>query len=179
MLTTAGAARFHGLEARYIHFRIQLDLPDGSFLVAVKLDQPWHIDTIIELHEHALFIVFNMLDTIAWDIIFAAPDELDQSWRLLPRLADVFLLSPITRVSASCPIRPERSIPLVVTHLSLDREEITRGSVGAAPFEEPYILVFGNSLDHKGLEPALATLADAFPYTHIVAIGAEPRALRW
>jgi glycosyltransferase involved in cell wall biosynthesis len=174
VLTTAVAARFHKIEARYSDFRTQLDRPDGSFLVAVRLDQPWHLHTIIELHEHAVFIAFNMLDTIAWDIIFAAPDGLDQSWRLLPRLADALLfISNFTRERFMLRFRSERSIPSVVTHLSLDRDEVMRGSVGNAPFEEPYILIFGNSFDHKGLEPAMTTLADAFPFTRIVAIGGK------
>jgi glycosyltransferase involved in cell wall biosynthesis len=174
VMTSAAAARFHKLDSRYRHFRIQLDRPDDSYLVVVRLDQPWDLRTIIELHEHGLFIVFNMLDTIAWDIIFAAPDGLDQSWRLLPRLADGFLfISNYTRERFIFRFRPDRSIPLVVTHLSLDREEIAPDPVGTTTFEEPYILVFGNAYDHKGLEPTLASLADAFPYTRIVAFGGK------
>jgi glycosyltransferase involved in cell wall biosynthesis len=174
VMASAAAARFHQLEVRYGQFRIQLDRPAGSFLVAVRLDQPWALHTIRELHEHALFIVFNMLDTISWDIIFTAPDGLDQSWRLLPRLADAFLfISNYTRDRFIFRFKPDRSIPLVVTHLSLNLEEMARGSVATAPLEEPYILVFGNNLDHKCLEPTVASLVDAFPYTRIVAIGSD------
>jgi glycosyltransferase involved in cell wall biosynthesis len=174
VLTTAAAARFHELDARYSHFRIQLDRPEGYFLVAIRLDQPWHLDTIMELHAHALFIVFNILDTITWDINLISAQEFDRCCRLLARLADAFLfISNYTRDRFLFRFKPDRSIPLIVTHLSLDRWELVRGPVGAAPFEEPYILIFGNNYDHKGLEPTLATLTDAFPYTRIVVIGTE------
>jgi glycosyltransferase involved in cell wall biosynthesis len=172
VLTSTAAALFHELESRYSIFRIQIDRPEGRYLVAIRLDQPWSLDTILELHEHALFIAFNIQDTIAWDIIFAAPDGLDQVWRLLPHLADALLfISNYTRERFIFRFRPDRSMPLVVAHLSLDIQDLTRGSIGASPFEEPYILIFGNSLDHKAVAPTLATLADAFPYTRIVAVG--------
>jgi glycosyltransferase involved in cell wall biosynthesis len=115
-------------------------------------------------------------------VIFTAPPRLDICWRLLPRLADAFLfISNYSRDRFSFRFRPDPAIPLVVTHLSLDRDEMTRGCTravrsavsGAGPAEEPYILIFGNGYDHKGLDPAVAVLSDAFPYTRIVAIGAE------
>ncbi|WP_431284615.1 glycosyltransferase [Humitalea sp. 24SJ18S-53] len=173
VLATLAAARFHKLEARYPHFRIQVDAPRGCFLAAIRLDQPWDVNTVSELHSHALFLAFNMLDTIAWDIIYSAPDRLDRSWRVLAQMADAFLfISHYTRDRFVFRFRPDAAIPLVVTHLSLSGAEATCDVLRSEPAPAPYILVFGNTYDHKGLKHAVATLADAFPYTRIVVIGA-------
>ncbi|MBB3769482.1 hypothetical protein FHS55_000068 [Angulomicrobium tetraedrale] len=54
---------------------------------------------------------------------------------------------------------------------SLDPVETAPPSDSVPGTDEPYILVFGNSYDHKLVDPTLATLSDAFPYANIVALG--------
>jgi glycosyltransferase involved in cell wall biosynthesis len=174
VVASSAAARFHNLENRYKHFHFEFDQLMGHFLVAVRLNQPWASDTIVELHEHALFIAFNMLDTIAWDIMYSVPREVDQTWRLLAIVADGLLfISNYTRERFVFRFKPCQSTVLVVAHLSMKHDELTRGSVMPAPFAEPFILVFGNTYDHKGVPPTLMTLVDAFPFIRIVAVGLE------
>jgi glycosyltransferase involved in cell wall biosynthesis len=176
VMTSRVAGAFHELAASYPKFRIGPDRPEGGFLAAVRLDQPWDLHTIAELHAHAVFVVFNMLDTITWDIIFPAPVGLDQAWRLMPRLADGFLfISEYTRRRFLFRFGSNPGVPLVVTHLSLHREEVLgcTCATGTAAVDEPYILLFGNRFDHKTVAPTLVSLTDAFPFTRIVAIGSD------
>ena len=88
LVATKAAAQFHRLAARFPDFALQLDRPTGSYLACVLLNQPWSVERIVELHRCALLILFNMLDTIAWDIVGATPAALDQTWRLMARIAE-------------------------------------------------------------------------------------------
>lgn len=174
VLASSASARFHDLERRFPRFRYRLDRLEGSYVAAVLLNQPWSVDAMIDLHGRAVFVVFNMFDTISWDILYPGPDGLDEAWRMMGRLADGLLfLSDYTRSRFVFRFRPSPSIPLVVTHLSVESAEVTRGPVGDAPFREPYLLVFGNDYDHKAVGPTIATLTDAFPFLRIVALGLE------
>ena len=56
----------------YYGFEIQCDAPEGRFFAAVLLNQPWSFAAIRELHDLAGLIMFNILDTISWDIIYVA-----------------------------------------------------------------------------------------------------------
>ena len=65
----APAAAFHELPIRYPQFRHFHGEPEGAYAAAVMPHQPWAMPTVADLHRSALGIVFNMLDTIAWDVI--------------------------------------------------------------------------------------------------------------
>jgi hypothetical protein len=180
-LVSSAAARFHGISGRFSHLRVQLDQPAGSYLAAVLLNQPWSAEQVAELHDRAAIIAFNMLDTIAWDTIYpVASDGVDETWRLIARLSDgLVFISNFTRDRFVFRFMPDPGIPLVVSHLSMSADELARGPVGNAPFDEQYLLLIGNNYDHKDVRPTLATLTDAFPYTRIVVLGAKgPRSSR-
>jgi glycosyltransferase involved in cell wall biosynthesis len=174
MLATTAAAKYHDLARRFGGFALRLDQPDGSFLAAVRLDQPWSLDTIAELHERCVVALFYMLDTILWDIIYPAPDGLDRAWRALASLADGLLFdSDFTRQRFAFRFAPDPAMPLEVAYLSLAADDWSHGPVGLSPVNRPYLFVVGNSYDHKDVEPTLATLVDAFPLTPIIALGAD------
>jgi glycosyltransferase involved in cell wall biosynthesis len=174
VLATSGAARFHDLERRFPKFRYRFDRLEGSYVAAVLLNQPWSIEAMVDLHGRAVFVVFNMFDTISWDILYPGPEGLDEVWRMMGRLADGLLfISDYTRRRFCFRFRPDPMVPLVVTHLSVDPSETMLGPLGKSQLVEPYLLVFGNDYDHKAVGPTLMTLTDAFPFLLIVALGPD------
>lgn len=174
VLVSEAAAQFHGLAAHIDGLHLQLDRPSGTFLAAVHLSQPWSVETIAELHRVAAIIVFNVLDTIAWDIIYAAPEGLDRVWHLLAQLSDGLLfISDFSRQRFDFRFRPNPSIATEVMHLTMLTDELVSAMTENSPVAEPYLLIMGNNYDHKGVQSTLESLVDAFPYLSIMAIGID------
>src|ERR1019366_3558628 len=71
------AAEFFDFETRYPWWGLHYDTPVGTYAVAIMLNQPWGYTRVRELHEHALINVYNMLDTISWDIMYSSDDHLE------------------------------------------------------------------------------------------------------
>jgi len=167
-------ARFHGLKARFSCFEIQLDRPRGSFFAAILLSQPWSFQTITELHKLASIIVFNMLDTIAWDIIYPASDDLGRIWSTIGQIADGLLFnSKFSLDRFRFRFAPSNKTLLKVTYHSVVADEIIPKAVLKNSIEKPFLLVIGNKYDHKDVTPTLSILVQAFPSTRIVAIGID------
>ncbi|WP_246564668.1 glycosyltransferase [Ancylobacter sonchi] len=174
VLASARAAAFHKLAATFPQFEIQHDAPKDGFLAAILLNQPWSVDAVRDLHAAAGLVMFNMLDTIAWDIIYAALPGLDRTWRVLGQMADtIFFNSAYSRDRYVFRFDPDPRIPLVVTHHSMAPADIVREPDPSERAGEPYLAVIGNDYDHKDIVPTLATLAEAFPYTQIVSVGVK------
>jgi glycosyltransferase involved in cell wall biosynthesis len=177
VLVSKPAAEFHHLRERHRKFRLIYDHPRDTYSVAVLLNQPWGLSTIAELHRHALLILFNMLDTISWDVLYVCDESLDAVWRFIARYSDGLLFnSQFTCDRFRKRFPPQAAIAERTTHLSLAIEE----QVDPLALEEPvgdYILVFGNDYDHKDVRRTLQILADAFPFCKFVAIGIEKVAL--
>ncbi len=172
VLASKEAAYFHKLSERFSCFGIQLDRPRGSFVAAVLLNQPWSFSTITELHRLASIIVFNMLDTIAWDVIYAASDDLGRIWSLIGQLADGILFnSKFSLDRYRFRFTPSSKVLLKVTYHSVVADEIIPKDIAHNSLDEPFLLVMGNKYDHKDVTPTLSTLVQAFPFTRIVAIG--------
>src|SRR5208283_742477 len=53
ILVLPAAAEFHRLAQRYPEMRQLHDQPVGEYTAAVRLNQPWAISTVAELHRHA------------------------------------------------------------------------------------------------------------------------------
>ena len=171
VLSSLAAAQFHKLAYRYPAFNQLHDAPVGQFAAVFMLNQPWSVATINELHRHGYLVGFNILDTIAWDILYPAPQDLVWAWRFIARHSD--LLTFISRFSqerfrqrfpVSSGVR-ERAI-----HLSLLPEDYTRQRFRGISVAE-HVLLFGNHYDHKGIQSAIRELTAAFPRQSFVVIG--------
>ncbi|WP_425106164.1 glycosyltransferase [Ancylobacter sp.] len=174
VLVAEEAARFHRLKVLFPSFDFQHGGPQGGFMAAILLDQPWAISTIRDLHHVAGLIMFNMLDTIAWDIIYAAVPGLGRAWTVLGQVADtLFFISAYSRDRYVFRFYPDERLPLLVTHLSMDPAEIVGDPEAGRVADAPYVLVMGNSYDHKDVAATLSSLSTAFPYTSFISIGAK------
>lgn len=171
VLANAAASQFHCLAERYPHFRQSRDQIAGYYAAVFTLNQPWEVGTIAEVHSHGFLIGFNILDTIAWDILYVPSERLARTWRFVSHYSD--MLTYISRFSQErfrfrFPVAP--GVAERVVHLSLSANEQSR-----APFHniatEEHVLLFGNSYDHKGIEPALRQLTAAFPTQSFVVLG--------
>lgn len=174
VLATSKASATHRLAERFPGFEIQHDEPKGSFMAIVLLNQPWAVAWLREMHGCAALISANMLDTILWDIMFVSNPGLRRAWSLLGQCADLlFFNTAYSRDRYAFRFRPRADLPSVVTHHSMVAGEITHPSAGPRAIPERYVLVMGNSYDHKDLRRTLALLSDAFPFLQLACIGDE------
>jgi glycosyltransferase involved in cell wall biosynthesis len=112
-----------------------------------------------------------MLDTINWDIVYSAPPHLEGTWQFLAAQADAFLFdSDFTGQRFVERFPAAGSVPSLVTHFSFDPAEYTRPDAARRTKDE-FILVVGNDLDHKDVRQTVDTLASAFPFRRIKALG--------
>ena len=167
----AAAAVFHELPRRFPNFRhVHGPLADAYAAVLVP-NQPWATGTVREHHDLALALVYNMLDTIAWDVIYPSDERVEPCWRYVSRYAD-----GLAYISAYTRDRFRQRFPVAtkvedrVVHLSLCGQEYAMPRIASMPPGE-HILVFGNSYDHKDLMPTLKVLGDAFPLQEFVVLG--------
>ena len=175
ILTSPQGGEFHDLERVHAGWPVYTALPERPFTAAVRLSQPWHIQEMVDLHSVSLFNAYLMLDTINWDIGYSAPARLEGTWQFLADHADALLFdSDFTRQRFVARFPTGGSTPSLVTHFSFDQSEYTRTDALNAPGGDEFILVIGNSLDHKDVPHTVETLASAFPFRRIKAIGPAP-----
>ncbi len=131
VLASPAARAFHRLDAVLPGWPIHASPVSGEFTCALRLSQPWQISEMIDLHHHALFSVFLMLDTIAWDIQYLGPPHLDGTWQFLADHADGFLfISEFTRQRFLARFENAKDTPSSVCHLSMDAGDYVVGSLG-------------------------------------------------
>jgi glycosyltransferase involved in cell wall biosynthesis len=172
LLANPDGASFHDLARAYHGWPVHTALPDRPFTVALRPSQPWHIREMVDLHRVSLFNAYLLLDTIAWDIGYAAPPQLEGTWQFLADHADAFLFdSEFTRRRFLERFPSAGSVPGRVTHLSFDPGEYTRSGVASRSDGTEFILVIGNNLDHKDVRHTVDALVSAFPYRHIRVLG--------
>jgi glycosyltransferase involved in cell wall biosynthesis len=165
-------AAFHDLERVYAGWPVYSALPEGPFTAALRPSQPWHIQEMVDLHNVSLFNAYLMLDTINWDIGYSAPPQLEGTWQFLADHADALLFdSDFTRQRLVERFPTASTMPSLVTHLSFDPSEYVRTDAVNDPRRDEFILVIGNNLDHKDVRGTVDTLASAFPFRHITALG--------
>ena len=173
------AARFHHLDARFPDFNYSYDRPGETYLVALHLTQPWTMEMVADLHDTAPLIAFNILDTIAWDAIYPAPTDLDEVTRFAAAWADgLTYLSEHSRDRFRFRFTPHHRLREAITYLSTAPQDYAPFAPVAAR-REIGLLVVGNPLDHKDLDRTAMKLAEAFPFTRIVAFGTEGRSLAY
>lgn len=162
------AVELHRPASRCPGLRVLTALPDRTYAAAVRLDQPWHLSTVAELHRRACAVTFNILDTIAWDVASAEAHEAERAWRFVAERADGLLFnSAFTqgRFHFRFPVAPD--VLQTVTHHATGA---STAAAGRAP-EGKHLLVFGNDLEHKAVAATVAILRRGFPYERIVALG--------
>jgi glycosyltransferase involved in cell wall biosynthesis len=171
LLVNPDGAHFHNFASAYPDWPAYVDVPDRAFTATMRPSQPWHIQEMIDLHHVSLFNAYMMLDTIAWDVGYCAPAHLEGTWQFLAHNADGLLFdSDFTRLRFLQRFPAAGSVPSLVTHLSFDpKEYIHRDVAGAAT--DNFILVVGNSLDHKDVGATVEALATAFPFRRITSLG--------
>ena len=167
------SAKYHRLPDRYPQFRFLKKPMRAGYLAAIRLSQPWDMHTIAQLHEQALYVVVNILDTIWWDIINGNDDEVERTWIFAARYLDGLMYnSGFTRDRFHERFPVASHVRELISHHSFQFDEYRRAD-RTEHQAGPYILVVGNSLDHKALAPTLDLLANAFPYEHFTVIGME------
>lgn len=172
VLAAPPAIAFHGLRERYPALQLA-NTPSGAYAAAVGLNQPWGLGTVRDLHRHALMIFCNILDTIAWDIIFPCPAETEMTWNFVAEHADGLLFnSHFTEQRFNMRFPIAEGVARLVTHHSFSIAENTMPQLHGTPPGD-YILVFGNDYDHKDVEPTLLLLREFFPFRRIVAFGVK------
>jgi glycosyltransferase involved in cell wall biosynthesis len=173
LLFSPAAAEYHRVASRFPSMHLSTTLPDRHYAAAICLNQPWHLSTVNELHQLALVIAFNVLDTIAWDVVYLANPEVDRVWHFIAEHADGLLyISAFTRGRFNFRFRVAPSVREAVTYLSLAPEDYRDSRATALP-QGDHILVFGNHYDHKAVAPTVELLSRAFPYQRIEAMGAK------
>ncbi len=169
LLAQPAATAFHDLKARFTEWPVHRAIPDRSYTAAFRPSQPWHLQELLDLHAVSLVNVYEMLDTIAWDVVYPAPAHLDGIWRFMAANADgLFFISEFSRQRFLARF-PATTTATAVTYLSFGYDDYIGGA--ASDGDDGYILVVGNGLDHKDVTQTVETLAAAFPYSQIVALG--------
>jgi glycosyltransferase involved in cell wall biosynthesis len=175
LLANPHGAAFHNYDRIYAGWPVYTAVPDRPFTATLRPSQPWHIQEMIDLHNVSLFNAYVVLDTIAWDVTYCAPTNLEGIWQFMADHSDGLLFdSRFTERRFLERFPTGRTVPGLVTHLSFDldeyvRPEATRTKPGG------YVLVIGNNLDHKDVGPTVDMLASAFPFKEIVALGPAPK----
>lgn len=171
LLAQPEAIAFHDLKRRFPDWPVHRVVPHHAFTATLRLSQPWHTQELLDLHGVSLFNAYLILDTIAWDIVYVAPPGLDGVWGLLADHADaLFFDSEFSRQRFLERFPSAGQGTNTVIHLSFDPNEyVPAGVTGESG--EPFILVVGNTLEHKDVRATVDTVAGAFPYRRLVAIG--------
>lgn len=171
------AAEFHGLAQRYPNFVHEHGDLTGAYAAALVPNQPWALETVAELHRHALVNIFNILDTIAWDVLYAVNLRVEGTWRFIAAHADgLAYISSFSRERFQPRFPVKSCVQERVIHLSLDGDDHADPAARQhAPLD--HVLLFGNGYDHKDLVPTLQVLSDAFPMQKFMVLGAASCAL--
>lgn len=168
------AAEYHGVTRRCAGMDVITSMPDAAYAAAVRLDQPWHLSTVAELHRRACTVSFNILDTISWDVVYTGSADIEPAWRFIAEKADGLLYnSEFTKRRFEFRFPVAREVVQTVTHHGID--QAVRADTTARTPGGDHLLVFGNEYDHKAVAPTIDVLCRAFPYRQIRAIGPKPQ----
>ena len=173
------AADVHAVGARFSEWTIATSEPEGPFAAGLRLSQPWADSDLDSLRDRAAVNAFWMLDTIAWDIGYTAPPDLDHTWQRLAAEADgILFISEFSCARFAHRFTVGDDVAMATCPLSLDPHDYALPT-GDGP-SPPFWLVVGNRYDHKHVGPTVDLLARAFPTRNLVVFGDrhQPRAAR-
>jgi hypothetical protein len=168
------AATYHRIQSRYPTWTVKTgQLPEGPYAAALRLSQPWHIAETLQLDRVAAVSAYLMLDAIAWDVVYTAPQSLDPIWRFAAECADgLIFISDFSRqrFRRRFPVAP--AVSTGVVHLSLDARDYAEQAIpiDVSP-SEPFWFIVGNAYDHKHVTPTVDLLTRAFPTRSFVVLG--------
>lgn len=175
VLARGEACVAHRLEDRLPRWQVYTSIPDRQFTAALRLSQPWHVQEMIELHGLAAYNLYLFLDTISWDVAYAAPRHLDATWHFMADHADgLVFISEFTRDRFRRRFSSARTTPTLVSHLSFSPADYIDPQIRAESGGEGPLFIVGNAYHHKDVAETLGLLAAAFPYEPIVALGPVP-----
>lgn len=179
IMTSAGAATFHKLPSRFPKWNIEPIECSRYFSVGVRLSQPWGILEVARLHRLALVNVFMILDTIAWDTLYPAPRDLDQTWAFIAKYADAMLYdSRYTQDRFNKRFSVRDGLLERVVHFSFQPKDYVTDKAAKAAKSDAYVLLIGNRYDHKWLLPTVDLLTSAFPLNDFKVIGFQGNSYR-
>jgi glycosyltransferase involved in cell wall biosynthesis len=171
VLASPSAIPFHRLAKAWPGWSLTTTLPIRPFAVALRLSQPWHIQEMVDLHHAALFNVYFVLDTISWDVVYAAPARLDGTWNFLADHADGLLFdSAFTERMFLSRFGQAESVRRAVCYYPFDPADYLDPKAKPAVASDG-ILVIGNNLDHKDASKTVELLASAFPFRPLTSLG--------
>ncbi len=174
---------------------VRIDPDDPKrFAAFIRIGQPFNWKDLDRAVHRATALVFFMLDTIAFDCLQLAPDELDAVLRFTLAEADgVLFNSAFTSRQFERRFRLRPDLPRLVSLHSLDVEDYRGGAAGAqtgAP-DSPAravprttrgaarrnVLIVGNALPHKNVEATARLLAEPRLGLDLFALGLTPGSL--
>jgi glycosyltransferase involved in cell wall biosynthesis len=168
---SAGAAAAYALDRRYPQWTLHDVRPESAYAAAVRLSQPWYMSDVESLERVAGATVFWILDTIAWDIAYCAPDGLDAVWQHVASEADGLLfISDFSRRRFETRFGCRPGIDSRTCRLSLDPRDYAR-PVSWSRSSAPYWFVVGNSFDHKHIPATIDLLSRSFPRKPLLVLG--------
>jgi len=184
VLATPEAARFHGLD-RLDHVYVLPPDSDRRFAVAMRIGQPFEPKVVVRMSRWAVFTIWFMLDTIAWDCQYLALEHGDLTglWRTVFDHADAVLFnSRFTegQFAARFPLRDDL-IRLASPHsyrLADYRPEPPASGAAADDQVGRHLLVIGNHFQHKYLKPTVDALSRAMPDRTLYALGLDSHPAR-
>jgi glycosyltransferase involved in cell wall biosynthesis len=166
------AIEAHDLSGRFPKLRITEE-PDGYHAAMIHMNQLCFSGILCDLHRHGFATACNMLDTIMWDMILGAPEHVGRIWDLDASYLDaIFYNSGFSRDQFNRRFPVAGNILEVITFHSFKVEENTTAEYRGAAVGD-YVLVFGNSYDHKDVLPTVQRLRSHFPPQPIIALGPE------
>ena len=161
----------HALDRRFPKWTFHDGIPESTYAAAFRLSQPWRSSEVESLERVAGVTVFWILDTIAWDIAYSAPEGLDAVWQHIASEADGLLfISDFSRHRFENRFCCREGVHRRTCRLSLDPDDYTRPVSGRRP-STPYWFVVGNSYHHKHIAPTVDLLSRSFPRKPLVVLG--------
>lgn len=170
---SAEARRFFHIDVAFPTIRIVDSSDTCLYDVALRLSQAWLLQTIRDLSRRGRSIALTILDVIATDIVYPAPDGSDETFQFVGEHADgIAYISEFSQRQFRRRYYTSPDVIEAVIHLSLDPADYMTDPV-PDPADAEWILVFGNAYDHKDLPRTIEILATAFPFERFKVVGID------
>ncbi len=173
LVCRADAADFHKL-GDIGRLKILQPWPSGTYEIALRIGQPFDVESVQKLSELAPVNVFFMLDTIALDCVQLYKTELEHIWSCVTSTADGLIYnSNFTQQQFSRRFRIDRSsVRELVSYHSLKRSDYqTARDSTAESTSGHHILLVGNHFPHKNLAKTYRSLVEMVPQNSYVVLG--------